>query len=79
MSDDTHTTEEILYRLDILYKKLDDMGWYVSANTVELAIGEIKRLKVFEEQRLNENPFRHWTEEDWASFGIVKEKNFLSD
>lgn len=39
------TTEDILNRLEILWRKLEDEGRYVSANTVALAIEEIKRLR----------------------------------
>ena len=38
------TSEEVLGRLGILWRKLEDEGRYVSANTVSLAIDEIKRL-----------------------------------
>ena len=38
------TTTEILDRLEILWRKLEDEGLYVRANTVWLAIEEIKRL-----------------------------------
>lgn len=38
------TTAEILARLEVLYNKLESEGWYVKANTVWLAIEEIKRL-----------------------------------
>lgn len=38
------TTGEVLARLEILWRKLEDEGRYVSANTVSLAIDEIKRL-----------------------------------
>lgn len=37
-------TQNILERLEILWRKLEDEGRYVSANTVSLAIDEIKRL-----------------------------------
>jgi hypothetical protein len=40
-----HTTEEVLARLRILQKKLEDEGLYVQANTVWLAIEEIERLR----------------------------------
>lgn len=39
------TTTEILDRLEILWRKLEDEGMYVRANTVGLAIEEIKRLR----------------------------------
>ena len=39
------TTAQIIERLEILWRKLEGEGMYVSANTVELAIGEIKRPK----------------------------------
>lgn len=39
------TTIEILERLEILWRKLEDEGMYVRANTVGLAIEEIKRLR----------------------------------
>ncbi|WP_181168651.1 MULTISPECIES: hypothetical protein [unclassified Mesorhizobium] len=39
------TTDEVLARLEILWRKLEDEGWYVKANTVGLAIDEIKRLR----------------------------------
>ena len=35
---------EVLERLEILWRKLEDEGLYVRANTVFLAIEEIKRL-----------------------------------
>jgi len=38
------STNEVLERLNILWKKLDDEGLYVRANTVALAIEEINRL-----------------------------------
>ena len=38
------TTDEVLQRLEILWRKLEDEGMYVRANTVALAIDEIKRL-----------------------------------
>lgn len=44
MSPPTYSTEQVLERLEILWRKLDDEGSYVSANTVALAIDEIKRL-----------------------------------
>lgn len=37
-------TSEILARLELLYHALEAEGWYVKANTVWLAIKEIKRL-----------------------------------
>lgn len=37
--------EEIIERLEILWRKLDDEGSYVRANTVALAIEAIERLK----------------------------------
>lgn len=46
------TPANILERLEILWRKLDDEGRYVSANTVSVAIDEIKRLT--EEARRNE-------------------------
>jgi hypothetical protein len=39
------TTAEVLARLDVLWRKLEDEGLYVRANTVALAIEEIKRLR----------------------------------
>lgn len=39
------TTEQIIERLEILWRKLEDEGHYVSANTVSLAVDEIKQLK----------------------------------
>lgn len=39
------TTDEVLERLEILWHKLDDEGLHVRANTVALAIEEIKRLR----------------------------------
>jgi hypothetical protein len=39
-----YATEEILARLEILYRKLNEEGAYVSANTVSLVIDEIIRL-----------------------------------
>lgn len=38
------TTAQVLERLEILWRKLEDEGRYVSANTISLAIDEIKRL-----------------------------------
>lgn len=38
------TTAEILFRLEVLWRKLEDDGMYVQANTVALAIVEINRL-----------------------------------
>lgn len=39
------TTAEILARLEVLWHKLEhDHGLYVGANTVHLAVAEIKRL-----------------------------------
>lgn len=40
----SHTTDEVLERLEILWRKLESDGMYVQANTVALAIDEIKRL-----------------------------------
>lgn len=37
-------TQSVLERLEILFRKEDDEGNYVRANTVGLAIDEIKRL-----------------------------------
>ena len=37
------TSEQIIERLEILWRKLEDEGRYVSANTVSLAIDDIKR------------------------------------
>ena len=39
------STAEVVKRLEILWRKLEDEGRYVSANTVSLAIEEIKRPK----------------------------------
>ena len=44
MAERSVTTLEILERLEILWRKLEDEGMYVRANTVGLAIDEIKRL-----------------------------------
>lgn len=44
LSPRTFTTDEVLTRLETLWRKLDDEGWHVRANTVSLAIEEIKRL-----------------------------------
>jgi len=38
------TTEQIIQRLEVLRRKLEDEGMYVRANTVGLAIDEIKRI-----------------------------------
>lgn len=38
------STAQIVERLEILWRKLEDEGMYVRANTVGLAIEEIKRL-----------------------------------
>ena len=43
--------ELILMRLEILWRKLEDEGLYVRANTVALAIEEIKRLRIIEDAR----------------------------
>lgn len=45
MAEPRQSTDEILARLEILWRKLEDDGAYVSANTVALAIDEIKRLR----------------------------------
>lgn len=37
-------TPTVLERLEVLWRKLEDEGLYVRANTVALAIDEIKRL-----------------------------------
>lgn len=42
-------TSNIIERLEILWRKLEDEGFYVSANTVALAIEEIKRLRIIED------------------------------
>lgn len=42
-------TDEVLERLQILWRKLEDEGLYVRANTVALAIEEIKRLRRIED------------------------------
>jgi hypothetical protein len=39
------TATEVLDRLEILWRKLEDEGMYVQANTVYLAIEEIKALR----------------------------------
>ena len=44
-------TGEILDRLEILWRKLEFEGQYVRANTVALAIEEIKRLRIIEADR----------------------------
>lgn len=38
-------SQYVLARLENLYRKLDEEGWHVNANTVALAIEEIKRLQ----------------------------------
>lgn len=38
-------SEDVLTRLEILFRKLEADGEYVRANTVALAIEEIKRLR----------------------------------
>lgn len=38
------TDEQIIERLEVLWRKLEDEGRYVSANTVELAIERFKEL-----------------------------------
>lgn len=43
------STDEVLNRLEILWRKLEDEGLYVRANTVALAIEEIKRLRRIED------------------------------
>ena len=42
---------DVLARLEILWRKLEDEGLYVRANTVFLAIEEIKRLRIIEDAR----------------------------
>lgn len=39
------STDDVLARLEILWRKLEGDGWYVNANTVALAIDEIRRLR----------------------------------
>lgn len=41
----TFSTDEILARLEVLWRNLEGEGLYVRANTVALAIDEIKRLR----------------------------------
>lgn len=43
---DLEPWQDILSRLSVLYRKLDEDGMYVQANTVSLAIDEIKRLRM---------------------------------
>jgi hypothetical protein len=38
-------SQDVLDRLEILWRKLEDEGMYVQANTAYLAIEEIKRLR----------------------------------
>lgn len=40
-----NSADDLLDRLEVLLQKLEDEGMYVSANTVALAIEEIKRLR----------------------------------
>jgi hypothetical protein len=40
----TFTTAEIIERLDVLWRKLEDEGLYVRANTVQLAIERLQDL-----------------------------------
>lgn len=44
MNPHTFTTAEILARLEVLYNLLEAEGLYVKANTVWLAMEEIRRL-----------------------------------
>ena len=37
--------QDVLDRLENLYRKLDEEGWHVKANTVSLAADEIKKLR----------------------------------
>ncbi|ABF71351.1 p105 [Rhizobium phage 16-3] len=37
-------TKDVLARLEVLWRKLEDEGMYVGSNTVALAIEEIKKL-----------------------------------
>lgn len=53
MTAESFTTEQIIERLEILRLKLEDEGRYVSANTISLAIDEIKRLT--DEARRNDH------------------------
>lgn len=48
MSMADNSTGAVLSRLQTLFLKLDDEGLYVSANTVILAMEEIKRLSAEE-------------------------------
>lgn len=48
------TTDDILIRLEILWRKLEGEGMYVRANTVALAIDEIKRLNGLEREIMDE-------------------------
>lgn len=41
---------DVVARLSVLYRKLDEGGAHVGANTVALAIDEIKRLRSADEQ-----------------------------
>lgn len=45
MSEPSFSTDQIIARLEVLLRKLEDEGMYVGANTVALAIAEIKRLR----------------------------------
>ncbi|AZO29363.1 hypothetical protein [Mesorhizobium sp. M1B.F.Ca.ET.045.04.1.1] len=45
------STDEVLKRLEILHKKLEDEGMYVRANTALLAIKEIKLLLALAERQ----------------------------
>lgn len=49
------STEEILARLEVLWHKLEDEGLYVRANTISLAIDEIKRLS-HDKQKVPHHP-----------------------
>jgi hypothetical protein len=44
MINHTFTTDEIIDRLEVLWRKLEDEGRYVSANTVQLALERIEEL-----------------------------------
>ena len=50
MSPVTPATDVVLHRLAILRRKLEDDGLYVRANTVALAIEEIRRLRAIEDK-----------------------------
>lgn len=62
--------EQILERLERLYLKLDEEGWHVHANTVAVAIDEIKGGELFRE--------RLQAIVDWADLALSRPDEFNS-